>query len=526
MLHDTTSVLGHGGRYQTFNTIRERFTWAGMSRDIREWINSCHHCLSRKRVAPRHRRYNIYEETMAPMNRIAVDMVGPLPKTKNGNTHVMTIFCPFSHWPEAYALSSTTAKDVISCLKRHIAIHAVPSEVLSDRGTNFMAQKVHDFLAKVGCRKTQTTAYKPSSNGSVEGFHSYLAKALTAVVDVDHKDWDEHLDSVLFAYRVTPMDEIGFSPFEIIYGRKPSLPADIVLGREVADPPVDSPESHRQMVADAAQRNFAVVRQQRADRFSRNQKSDGNIENRRFYTNDKVYIAYPKGRFRPIGGATKLARLNDGPYTVLGTFDDSRADLVWRVRHDGTGYTSNVFVGRMIPCNERVPPEQDPKLPEALRAIVQPQQQADVVESGLNPQAFPNQFVSLDGAQEANSGATMEEQRISSNTDEVIPRDRSPKRQRTTNRQTTNAVPIVDLTEPDTMEDSNPSMRLTQAEGAAPRTRKRKERATTTTTNETTFRQPYTTTAKSRAARNAARNERNKILIMIRDYEKEVWRRW
>ena len=46
-----------------------------------------------------------------------------------------------------------------------------------------MSQKVKEFLTKMGTRKTQTSPYKPSSNGSVEGFHAYLAKALTACVN-------------------------------------------------------------------------------------------------------------------------------------------------------------------------------------------------------------------------------------------------------------------------------------------------------------------------------------------------------
>jgi len=157
------------------------------------------------------------------MNRIAVDIVGPLTTSKRGNQYIMTMFCPFSHWPEAFPLARTTA-EVITCLKKHRSVHSVPADILSDRGKNFMSQKVKEFLTKMGTRKTQTSPYKPSSNGSVESFHAYLAKALTACVNQQHDDWDEHLSSALFAYRATPMDGLGMSPFEVIYGRKPNFP--------------------------------------------------------------------------------------------------------------------------------------------------------------------------------------------------------------------------------------------------------------------------------------------------------------
>ena len=99
------------------------------------------------------------------MNRIAIDMVGPLTTSKRGNSYILTMFCPFSHWPEAYPLSTTTAEDVIACLKKHIAAHSVPAEVLSDRGTNFMSKKVKEFLSKMGTRKTQTGPYNQAPMG-------------------------------------------------------------------------------------------------------------------------------------------------------------------------------------------------------------------------------------------------------------------------------------------------------------------------------------------------------------------------
>ena len=98
---------------------------------------------------------------MAPMNRIAVDVVGPLAKTSSGNTHILTVFDPFSHWPEAYPISSTDAGAVITCLKKHIQDHSVPAEILTDKGTNFLSKQMADFLETMGAVKLTTTAYKP-----------------------------------------------------------------------------------------------------------------------------------------------------------------------------------------------------------------------------------------------------------------------------------------------------------------------------------------------------------------------------
>ena len=49
------------------------------------------------------------------------------------------------------------------------------------------------------------------------------------MVNEDHTDWDQKLDTVLFAYRVSKQKSTGFSPFYMMFHQKPSLPSDSEL---------------------------------------------------------------------------------------------------------------------------------------------------------------------------------------------------------------------------------------------------------------------------------------------------------
>ena len=43
-------------------------------------------------------------------------------------------------------------------------------------------------------------------------------------------DWDRYLEAVLFAYREVKQDTLGFSPFELLYGRTVTGPMAILRG--------------------------------------------------------------------------------------------------------------------------------------------------------------------------------------------------------------------------------------------------------------------------------------------------------
>ena len=133
LFHGDKAIIAHGGKHKTYGAMRKRFVWKGMVQSIRQWIGACHKCLIRKRQVPQHQRYNVHPKAVAPMNRICIDIVGPLVESSKGNNHILTIYDPFSHWPAAYAIPKTDSKTIVNCLKQHIALHSVPGEEKDSR---------------------------------------------------------------------------------------------------------------------------------------------------------------------------------------------------------------------------------------------------------------------------------------------------------------------------------------------------------------------------------------------------------
>ncbi|CAB4040108.1 Retrovirus-related Pol poly from transposon, partial [Paramuricea clavata] len=117
--------------------------------------------------------------------------------------------------------SRTVAKAFVNEV---VTRHGVPSKLLTDQGRNFEADLMKQVFSLLGVRKLRTSPYHPQTDGQVERMNRTLKGILTAYVNKDHNDWDDHLPLALFAYRNSVHSSSGVSPFQAIYGREATTP--------------------------------------------------------------------------------------------------------------------------------------------------------------------------------------------------------------------------------------------------------------------------------------------------------------
>ena len=72
------------------------------------------------------------------LERIAIEIVGPLPETDKGNTCIMVVTDYFTKWVETYTLPNQEAKTCITKLiEEFICRFGAPWYLYSDQGRNF-----------------------------------------------------------------------------------------------------------------------------------------------------------------------------------------------------------------------------------------------------------------------------------------------------------------------------------------------------------------------------------------------------
>lgn len=86
-LHEARTA-GHLGRERTLKSIKRRVYWPGMSSDVKRWCKQCDICARAKR-GPGLGRSPLHQSvTGAPLDRVGIDIVGPLPVTSDENSPV------------------------------------------------------------------------------------------------------------------------------------------------------------------------------------------------------------------------------------------------------------------------------------------------------------------------------------------------------------------------------------------------------------------------------------------------------
>ena len=215
---------GHFGKDATFNKINTRFWWKGMYKDIEEYIRTCDSCQRRGNKGGS--GYLNPIKVGKPFERIGIDFVGPLEKTKKGNKYILVATDYLTKWPEAKAMKEATAENVIEFIyKRIICRHGCPRTILSDRGTHFRNKLVDGLCEKFRIKHKLSSPYHPQTNGLVERFNRTLCESLAKVSEKED-EWDEHIESVLFAYRTIKHNTTKKTPFYMVYGREAILPIE------------------------------------------------------------------------------------------------------------------------------------------------------------------------------------------------------------------------------------------------------------------------------------------------------------
>ena len=223
-------MAGHLGQKKTMERIRSEFWWPGFGGDVKRYCLSCDAC---QRCTPKGRTKKVPLGTVPTVNpafkKVAVDIVGPIkPMSESKKQYILVMVDYCTRYPEAIALKDIKAETVANALWEFWTRLGIPDVVLTDQGRQFtsnLMKEVNEFLQ---IEHKMTCPFSPQTNGLVEKFNDTLKQMIKRLAIEQPKKWDTFIPAVLFAYREAPQDSLGFSPFEMLYGKTIKGPMQVL----------------------------------------------------------------------------------------------------------------------------------------------------------------------------------------------------------------------------------------------------------------------------------------------------------
>lgn len=227
-LHDQ---MGHMGIERTLDLVRNRFYWPRMANDVQTKVKTCERCIKRKtlpeRAAP---LVNII--TSHPLELVCIDFL-TLEPDKSKIKDILVITDHFTKYALAIPTPNQKARTVAKSLWENFFVHyGIPQKLHSDQGPDFESRTIKELCALAGIHKIRTTPYHPRGN-PVERFNRTLLDMLGTLAEQEKSHWKDFVKPLVHAYNCTKNDTTGFTPYELMFGRQPRLPIDLVFGLPV-----------------------------------------------------------------------------------------------------------------------------------------------------------------------------------------------------------------------------------------------------------------------------------------------------
>uniref|UniRef100_A0A3P9HSL7 Gypsy retrotransposon integrase-like protein 1 n=1 Tax=Oryzias latipes TaxID=8090 RepID=A0A3P9HSL7_ORYLA len=221
----TSRIACHGGTHRTLKLLQRRFFWPSMEQDVREFIAACTVCArSKSSNSPPAGLLHPLPIPQRPWSHLAMDFITGLPPSL-GHTVILTVidrfsksahFIPLSKLPTATEMADILVQNVF----RH---HGIPSDIVSDRGPQFVSQVWRAFCSALGATVSLSSGHHPQSNGQAERANQELEAALRCLAAQNPSSWSSFLVWIEYAHNSHPSSATGMSPFEASLGYSPPL---------------------------------------------------------------------------------------------------------------------------------------------------------------------------------------------------------------------------------------------------------------------------------------------------------------
>jgi len=133
-------------------------------------------------------------------------------------------------WVEAKAFRTNIVIVTTRFLYEYILTRfGCPLTIVIDQGVHFIDDTLQHLMEQILLKHVSSITYNPQGNGQVESTDKVISRLLTKLVNEKKTNWDEHLSTILFSYKIAYKVATSYTPYQLVYDLHPLMPIKYVL---------------------------------------------------------------------------------------------------------------------------------------------------------------------------------------------------------------------------------------------------------------------------------------------------------
>ena len=316
-------TIGHGGRDRTIRLIKERSKlkdYTNLERDVSTFIRYCPLCqlMRIQNIKALILPFNV--SVNGPMDRLCIDLIGPLKPSSGDNSYIMVIIDTFSRFIQLYGIADTGISAARKVLVKHIGTFGSPREILSDNAQEFNSNLCIEIMKFTGIHHIKIMPYSHQEN-LCERANKEVMRYLRSIIfeKFIEQDWEEYLPLVIRIYNSNINKSTGISPSTIIFGNTIDLDRGIIFPHNELKEQTMSEYMEKMLLAQRI-----IIERTLENQFDTNKsRSDKKLEKMKnlptviFEQGSFVTATYDDGNI-----PSKLSLPRRGPFRVLNHSDN------------------------------------------------------------------------------------------------------------------------------------------------------------------------------------------------------------
>ena len=310
-------VIGHLGVEKTVQKLQDtNQRWKHMRKNVEKYIKQCSCCQKMSQLKPHIITQPFTLASYSVMDRISIDTIGPFPENESGYQFIIVLIDNFSRFVTLIPVKSTTALEAAQAILTWLGNFGIPSQIISDNGTQFANETVAQLLDILGVEHVRIHPYSHQENSIVERANKEVNRHLRAIVF--HRkiksQWYKFLPLVQRIMNAQVHKSLGVSPAQIVFGGSINLDRGLIpTTLSKINPVTDMTE----YVTDLIQAQGDIIKIAQENQLAQDDyhiaKGEG-ISITEFPINSYVLVNYENDEHKP---PTKLHTHLMGPFRIV-----------------------------------------------------------------------------------------------------------------------------------------------------------------------------------------------------------------